>query len=281
MAPQSQPPRPYRAGHLLASGAGAVLQGRRAAMPLALLFGLTGELLVGLAWPWLREDSPLGAGDYLFLVILLNALHYGAGVGIGLVWARAASLGPDAAFAGGWPAFLGRWRRGVSRLGSVVLLMAVLALPAVIVAAMLGHILSLLIGVEAGQGLQLPLVFLALLPPALIAAATLWLSVAAAAHDAMPRFDIALKAVTGNWRAVLPAMLLAFGVAVGSQFAVLALGEAGVAPDPTTLAGMAAQIAAGAIEMVAIMVVIGGFVGAISQSPEGEGGSGGDNTMNP
>lgn len=258
MGPDVEPSRPPSARRLLSLGAGSVLQHRRAALPLALAFGWAGVVLVGLAWPYLAPESGLGPGDALFLVIVLNLLHYAVATAIGILWARLLAHGPEAAFSGGWPGFLARWQRALSRLGSVVLLGVVLALPAVFVAAMLGHMLSLLLGGGQASGLQLPLVILVLIPLALVVAGTLWLSIAKAGQDEMPRFDITLRTITQYWRPLLAVMLAAFGLAVMLQAIVIALGS-GSAPNPTTISGMIVQLLAGTAEMLVILGVIAAF----------------------
>jgi len=259
MGPDPEPPRPPSARRLLSLGAACVVQHRRAAIPLALAFGWAGLLLVGLAWPYLGPDSQLGAGDALFLIVALNLLHYAVATAVGSVWVRLLVRGPDSSFAGGWPVFFTRWKRALSRLGSVVLLGVVLALPAVFAAAMLGHMLSLLLGGAQASGLQLPLVILVLVPLALIVAGTLWLSIAKSGRQDMPRFDIALRTMTQYWRPLFSVMLAAFGLAVILQASIIALGN-GSAPDPTTILGGAIQLLAGAAEMLLIMGVIAAFV---------------------
>jgi len=248
-----------RAGSLMRAGLAMLFIGHRAAFPLALLYGLTGVLLAGLSWPYLRPESELATGDYIFLMITLNFLHYIVAVGIGVVWARAVLYGPEAAFAGGWRAFFTRWGRAASRLGSAALLMVLLALPAVFAAAMAGHILALLLGGETAQGFQLPLIVLALLPPAVIAAATLWLSVVGVARGTPSPVADTLKAVIEDWRRLAPLLLFAFLLSIGLQVLLLAVGSGTDALNPTTLPGMGAQILAAGVEMALIMVVIAAF----------------------
>jgi len=244
-----------------------VLRYHHAALPLALAFGWAGIVLVRLAWPLLAPGSSLGGGDYLFLVILLNLFHYAVAAGIGVIWARLLAFGPDCAFAGGWRHAAELWRRALSRLGAVVLLGIVLTVPAVFAAAMAGHMFSLLLGGEMAGNLQLPLVVIALAPPALIATGTLWLSIAKQPVGEMPRFDIALKSVTAAWRPLFGLLLTAFGIAALLQLSVIALGG-GKAPDPTTLFGMSVQFLASTGEMLVILAVIAAFTRCPLATPD-------------
>lgn len=258
MGSDLEPSRPPSARRLLSLGVASVARYRSAAFPLALAFGWAGLVLVGLAWPYLGPDSGIGAGDALFLIIALNLLHYAVATAVGIVWARLLAHGPETAFAGGWPYFFALWKRALSRLGSVILLGVALALPAVFAAAMLGHMLSLLLGGAQAGGLQLPFVIMTLIPLALIVAGTLWLSIAKTGRQDMPRFDIALRTMIQYWRPLFSVMLAAFGIAVILQGSVILLGG-GSAPNPTTLPGMAVQLLAGAAEMLVILGVIAAF----------------------
>jgi len=271
MPPRRDTPAP-RPGMLMRAGLALLAVHRRAAGPLMLLHGLTGILLVALGRPFLGPDGELAQGDAVFLRVVLNFLHYVGAVGIGVVWARLVLVGPEAAFAGGWRVFLARWGQAVSRLASVTLLMVVLALPAVFAAAMAGHILALLLGGEAAQGFQLPLLMLALIPPAVIAATTLWLSIVGLARGAQPPFAETLRTAVEDWRRLAPVVLFAFLAAIGLLVLIRIAGSAYPALlDPTTLLGMGAQLLAAAVEMAFIMLVIGAF----AQLPPPAAGNGG------
>lgn len=259
--PTSPPPAPPSPLALLLQGADALRRDFPVAWPLALLYGLYSLLLAEIFWP--AVDPQVGekamAGTVLLQFVFLGAIAAGM-VAVGLVWARVVVLGPASAFAGGWPAFFARFKRGVYRALSAGLLVTVLILPALMAGALAGLVVSMVAG-SAGGAAQLAMMAAFVSVPILLVGAALWIAVIREALDRPLSIFAAAQAVARRWR---PSLLLMLAIAAAAAALYLLLDWLfGSVAGESRLGAALRQLILGTSDMALAMILIAALAAAM------------------